>query len=51
MEKQLTAREWWNSLQPDEQQELVEKYYPNSDFGALAIDENDINNLYEQIRL
>ena len=48
MKKQLTVREWWDSLQPDEQQELFEKYYPDNNFGALAADENDINHLYEK---
>ena len=43
-----TAREWWNSLQPDEQQELFEKHYPDNNYGALSADANDINNLYEK---
>lgn len=44
-----TAVQWWNLLQPEEQQELCEKYYPNNDFGALSMDEDDIKKLHLKI--
>ena len=37
---------WWNKLQPDEQQDLVEKYFSENSFGALAVDEDDILIMY-----
>ena len=35
-------QEWWNNIQPYDQQELVHKYFPDNTFGALALSISDI---------
>jgi hypothetical protein len=37
---------WWSKLQPDEQQDLVEKYFSENSFGALAVDEDEVLTMY-----
>lgn len=42
-----TAKIWWEGLQPDDQQSLADKYYPDNDFGALAISPEEISFMYK----
>jgi len=37
---------WWSKLQPDEQQDLVEKYFSENSFGALAVDGDEVLTMY-----
>jgi hypothetical protein len=38
---------WWVNLQPHEQQELADKYFPDNMFGALSLDGNEISSIYQ----
>jgi hypothetical protein len=40
---------WWNSLQPHEQQEIVAKYLPENDFGALSVTDDEISLLHQLV--
>ncbi len=37
---------WWSNLQPDDQQTMAEKYFPDNTFGALALSDEDIESIY-----
>jgi hypothetical protein len=45
--KKEESLKWWNSLDPEEQQDIVAKYLPDNDFGALAISGDDISLLHQ----
>jgi hypothetical protein len=40
------SNSWWEKLQPDEQQELANDYFPNNTFGALGLNKKDILCIY-----
>ncbi len=46
----VDEREWWNSLTPFDQQELADKYFPDRMFGALAVDSDDIKEIYKNVK-
>ena len=35
-------QEWWNNIQPYDQQELVHQYFPDNMFGAFSVSISDI---------
>lgn len=40
--EQDKAKEWWNGLEAEKQQELASKYFPEKDFDALSMTNDDI---------
>lgn len=48
-EEQISPhKKWWYSLQPDEQQNYMEKYFPDNSFGALATSNNEIKIMFDK---
>ena len=42
------SQDWWYNIQPYDQQELVEKYFSDNQFGALAVSTNDIVSIFKK---
>jgi len=42
------SQDWWCNIQPYDQQELVQKYFSDNQFGALAVSTNDIVSMFKK---
>jgi hypothetical protein len=41
--------DWWNSLQPHEQGDYMDQYFPDNTFGALSTSNNEKKYMYDKI--